>query len=197
MTPLIHIVEDDASMRRGLVRVVASAGHATATFSNAEDFLARHDPSVPGCALLDVGLPGLDGFAVQRALEACERPVVFLTGTGTIPACARAMKAGAVDFLTKPVSADALLAALETALAADSAARAARENRECVTQRLASLTPREREVLEKVVKGRLNKQIAHDLGIVLKTVKVHRARMMEKMSVRSVAELVQMLNGLQ
>jgi FixJ family two-component response regulator len=193
MTPLIHIVDDDPSLRRSLARVVASAGHVSTTFASAEDFLARHDPAVPGCALLDLGLPGLDGLAVQRALDDCERPVVFLSGRGTIPVCARAMKAGAVDFLTKPVDADALLSALDAALAADAAARAAREARDLADRRIASLTPREREVLQHVVEGRLNKQIAYALGTALKTVKVHRGRMMAKMGARSVAELVRIM----
>lgn len=196
MMPRVHIVEDDPSMRRSLARVVATGGHAADIFDSAEDFIARHDPSVPGCALVDLGLPGRDGFAVQHAVEACARPVVFLTGNGTIPACARAMKAGAVDFLTKPVEADTLLAALGTALAADSADRAARADRASAEQRLANLTPREREVLERVVEGRLNKQIAHELGTALKTVKVHRGRMMAKMGVRSVADLVRTVHDL-
>jgi len=196
MTPRVHIVEDDPSMRRSLARVVATGGHAADTFESAEDFLARHDPSVPGCALVDLGLPGRDGFAVQQALGACARPVVFLTGTGSIPACARAMKAGAVDFLTKPVEADTLLAALGTALAADAAGRAARADHASAEQRLSSLTPREREVLGHVVEGRLNKQIAYELGTAIKTVKVHRGRMMAKMGVRSVAELVRIVHDL-
>lgn len=194
MTPLIHIVEDDPSVRRSLAVLVATAGHACETFPSAEDFLDRHDPLAQGCALLDLSLPGLDGLAVQEALQACGRPVVFLTGAGTVPACARAMKAGAVDFLTKPVDADALCAALETALAADAAKRTERAERGAVGRRLASLTPRERQVLAGVADGRMNKHIAYELGTAIKTVKVHRARMMTKMGVRSVAELVRLLN---
>ncbi len=195
MTPLIHIVEDDASMRRSLKRLIATTDFRAEAFTSAEDFLTRHDAAVPGCALVDLGLPGKDGFAVQQALEGCERPVVFLTGTGSILACAWAMKAGAVDFLTKPADRDALLDALQVALAKDAERRVARSERNEAQERLASLTPREREVLDHVVEGRLNKQIAHDIGAALKTVKIHRGRMMRKMGVRSVAELVQLVHN--
>ena len=139
----------------------------------------------------------MDGFAVQQSLSAggVERAVIFLTGTGDIPASVRAMKAGAVDFLTKPVEAAALLAAVEQALGRDAAARAARTEDDAVRRNLARLTPREREVLDGVLAGRLNKQIAWDLGTAEKTVKVHRGRMMKKMGVRTVADLVRVVTA--
>jgi FixJ family two-component response regulator len=139
-------------------------------------------------------MPDLDGLALQQALAAkgIERPVIFLTGRGDIPTTVRAMKAGAVDFLTKPVDAGALLAAIDSARERESRDREARAEMEFFTARLATLTPRERQVLGHVIAGRLNKQIAYDLGTVEKTIKVHRSRMMEKMGVRSLAELVRL-----
>jgi FixJ family two-component response regulator len=152
----------------------------------------------PVCLVLDVALPGLDGLELQQALAVseCARPVVFITGRGDIPTSVRAMKRGAVDFLTKPVNDTELLAAVHRAIEADRLARAARVEMDAMRQRLASLTPREREVLVHVVAGRLNKQIAADLGIVEKTIKVHRARVMEKMAVGSLADLVRVAERL-
>ena len=187
--PVIYVVDDDEAVLRSLARVLTAAGYGSEAHASAEAFLARHDPEAPGCVILDLGLPGMDGFEVQQKLAAggSERSVIFLTGLGDIPASVRAMKAGAVDFLTKPVEAGALLAAVEQAIARDAAARAALAEGDAVRRNLARLTPREREVLEGVLAGRLNKQIAWELGTAEKTVKVHRGRMMKKMGFRSLA----------
>lgn len=196
--PLVHVVEDDAGVARALVRLLAAAGHRAEAHADAEDFLARHDPGQPGCAIVDLGLPGMDGLALQAALAArgVACPLVFLTGAGTVPASVRAMKDGAVDFLLKPVDAQAFLAAVDAALARDAAAREARAMNQDGARRLASLTPRERQVLDLVVAGRLNKQVAADLGTAEKTVKVHRGRMMKKLGVRTVADLVRLVSAL-
>jgi FixJ family two-component response regulator len=187
----VHLIDDDERVLAALARLLSAEGYRVECYADAEAFLLAHDPEVPGCAIVDLGLPGKDGFEIQRALslEACERPVVFLTGRGDIPASVRAMKAGAVDFLVKPVDVATLLAAVSQAREADALKRRNRQARLSFEQRLARLTPRERQVLDQVVAGRLNKQIAGDLGTVEKTVKVHRGRMMRKMGARTVAEL--------
>jgi FixJ family two-component response regulator len=191
-SPTVFLVDDDASVLRALGRLLGAAGYAVQAYQSPQAFLAGHDGSVPGCAILDLSMPGIDGFAIQAALAAGPvlRPVIFLTGAGDIPTSVRAMKAGAVDFLTKPVDRQALFAAVEHALSADRGARRARAGVAAVSARVETLTPREREVLGLVVAGRLNKQIAHALGTSLKTVKVHRGRMMAKMGVHTVADLV-------
>ncbi len=188
----VFIVDDDAAVRKALMRLLQTAGLPACSFPSPETFLEQHDVTTPGCVVLDVAMPGLGGLDVQRALSAsgCGRPIIVLTGRGDIPTSVRAMKAGAVDFLTKPVKDEDLLAAVRNAIEIDRLARQAEAERQAIRQRLATLTPREREVLERVVAGRLNKQIAADLGTVEKTIKVHRARVMEKMEVRSLAELV-------
>ncbi|WP_027233211.1 response regulator [Phyllobacterium sp. UNC302MFCol5.2] len=195
LTPLIYLVDDDERVLRALNRLLASAGYEVATYANAEDFLDQHCPERPGCAVVDLNLPGLNGFGIQDAFSSAniERPVIFLTGHGDIPTTVRAMKAGAIDFLTKPVDAPALLAAVDTALAQDERSRHDGQQRKSFEQRLATLTPREREVLDHVVTGQLNKQIAGDLGTVEKTIKVHRSRMMVKMDVKTIAELVRLV----
>jgi FixJ family two-component response regulator len=195
--PTIFLIDDDEKVLVALRRLLASEGYLVSCFSSGEEFLRRQDREAPGCAIVDLSLPGIDGFGVQSALssELAHRPVIFLTGKGDIPASVKAMKAGAVDFLAKPPDASALLAAVAEALRRDSEGRRDRERRGEVDRRLLRLTPREREVLTKVVAGRLNKQIAGELGIVEKTIKVHRARMMAKMGVRSVAELVRLVAG--
>lgn len=192
--PTVYLIDDDETILKALKRLLGTFGHHVEAHSSAEEFLELHDPEAPGCAIIDLELPGMDGLAVQQhlAAEHVERPVIFLTGQGDIAATVRAMKAGAVDFLTKPVNAACLLAAVSTALERDALARQVGEQRRMVEQRMASLTAREREVLSCVVAGRLNKQIAAELGTVEKTVKVHRGRMMEKMGVRTVADLVRL-----
>jgi FixJ family two-component response regulator len=190
----VFLVDDDADVLKALARLLRASGYDSREFATPQDFLREHDASLPGCAVFDVVMPDLDGLELQQALTASgvERPVIFLTGRGDIPTSVRAMKAGAVDFLTKPVNADAFLAAIDHAREQESREREARAEVISFTARLATLTPREREVLGHVIAGRLNKQIAYDLGTVEKTIKVHRSRMMEKMGVRSLAELVRM-----
>jgi FixJ family two-component response regulator len=190
----VYLVDDEPAVRKALGRLLRSAGIEVATFGSAEEFLGALEEEAAGCALLDVAMPGLDGLALQETLarRGIDLPVLFLTGHGDIPMSVRAMKAGASDFLTKPVDGKVLVAAVRRALERGrSLARARREDAE-IHRRLASLTPREREVLQGVVSGRLNKQIAADLGISEKTVKVHRGRVMEKMNAPSLAELVRL-----
>ncbi len=155
--------------------------------------------TVPGCAVLDVSMPGLDGLEIQRVLTATNgyhRPVVFVTGKGDVPTSVRAMKAGAIDFLTKPVKDKDLFEAISRAEARDAKSRRLHSEMKSVQAKVSNLTPREREVFTHVVAGRLNKQIAGDLGTVEKTIKVHRSRMMEKLGIRNVADLVRMAEKL-
>jgi len=162
-------------------------------------FLEEHDVAVPGCAVLDVSMPGLDGLVLQHALAVTNgfhRPVVFVTGKGDIPTSVSAMKAGAIDFLTKPVKDVDLFEAISRAEARDTESRWLHSELESMQAKVDTLTPREREVLTHVVAGRLNKQIAGDLGTVEKTIKVHRSRMMKKLSIRTVADLVRMAEKL-
>ena len=191
----VCLVDDDSSVRRALERLLRAGGHRTATFASASEFLQharRAGPQAIGCLVLDVQLPGLSGLDLQPALAAAglDLPIVFITGHGDIPMSVQAMKAGAVDFLPKPVAAEALLDAVGQALARGARARADQDERQEARRRLRTLTPREREVLSQVTTGRLNKQIAAALGISLKTVKVHRARALEKLGAASVAEAV-------
>jgi len=194
MCPTVYLVDDDERILMALERVLRLGGYRVEVHRSAEEFLDRHDPESPGCVVADLGLPGIDGFGIQQALSLDEgiRPIIFLTGCGDIPASVRAMRAGAIDFLTKPVTSRQLIASIELALCQEREMRQARRERRDARRRLASLTPREREVFGRVVAGRLNKQIAADLGTVEKTIKVHRGRMMEKMRVRTVADLVRL-----
>ncbi|MET3841376.1 response regulator [Bradyrhizobium sp. OAE829] len=190
----VFLVDDDAGVLKALDRALQLRGYEVRSFTSPQAFLASHDASAPGCAVLDVAMPDLDGLALQHALtaEGSQRPVIFLTGEGDIPTSVRAMRAGAVDFLTKPVSYVDLLAAIARAEKEDLENRAASASLNSINARLAMLTPREREVMTHVVAGRLNKQIAGDIGTVEKTVKLHRGRMMRKLGVRSVADLVRL-----
>ena len=191
----VFVVDDDPGVVKALARLLRVNGYAVQTFTSPQEFLGKHNPSIPGCALLDVSMPGIDGLELQRALVASKdtcRPIIFLTGKGDIPTSVRAMKAGAVDFLTKPANDVEILAAIARAADQDSRARRDFTELEVIKRKIATLTPREREVLRHVVAGRLNKQIAGDLGTVEKTVKVHRGRMMVKMGVRTVADLVRL-----
>lgn len=192
--PTVFVVDDDASVLKALERLLRSAGLNAATFPSPQAFLEHRDPDVPGCIVLDVAMPGLDGLELQQALSTQDDvpPIIFLTGHGDIPMSVRAMKQGAADFLTKPVHDDDLLAAVHAAIEKDRVLRQASTELKEIRRRLATLTPREREVLQHVVAGRLNKQIAADLGTVEKTIKVHRAHLIAKLQVRSVAELVRL-----
>ncbi len=192
--PTILVVDDDASLRKALQRLIRSAGYASETYASAQAFLDGEKAGSPRCLILDVQMPGLSGLDLQS--EMLDRdlfmPVIFLTGHGTIPMSVRAMKSGAVDFLTKPVDEARLFAAIETAVRRDVRERAERAQREDIQRRLDTLTPREYEVLSWVITGMLNKQIASEMGTGEKTVKVHRARVMHKMEVGSLAELVRL-----
>src|SRR5262249_23574774 len=167
-------------------------GYDIRPYTSPREFLAQHDATVPGCALLDVAMPGLDGLELQHALTAdgFHRPVIFITGKGDIPTSVRAMRAGAIDFLTKPVSDKNLLGAIARAQEEDTKSRQIHNELASIQARISTLTPREREVLTHVIAGRLNKQIAGHLGTVEKTIKVHRSRMMAKLGVRTVADLM-------
>ena len=194
-TGTVFLVDDDASVRRALTRLMKSAGYQVQAFASARDFLdAQPEPDDPACLVLDVRMPGLTGLDLQGELQAMNAnlPIIFITGHGDIPMSVKAMKAGAVDFLPKPVKDLVLLSAIEQALARAVRENAERAELEEIQGRVETLTPREREVLEHVVSGQLNKQIAFDLGTVEKTIKVHRARLMQKMGADSVAELVRL-----
>jgi FixJ family two-component response regulator len=192
--PVVFVVDDDPSVRKSLTRVMTRAGYTVETFASARDFMARAPSAGPCCVVLDVRMPGLTGLDLQEALGGAGHPIpiVFITGHGDIPMSVRAMKAGAVDFLTKPFDVASLLAAIERALAKDVKDRGEEDRTADVLARVRRLTPRETEVFALVVTGMLNKQIADRLGIGEKTVKVHRARVMEKMQAGSVAELVRL-----
>ena len=193
-TPIVFVVDDDASVLRGVKRLLRSAGFTGETFASAREFLERYDSNAVGCVILDLAMPGFDGLQMQQALadRGSVLPIIFLTGHGDIPTSVRAMKGGAVDFLTKPVSDDELLAAVRNAIQRCEALSRTREEIESIRRRVATLTPREREVLAHLLSGKLNKQIAADLGTVEHTIKVHRARVMQKMQARSLTALVQL-----
>ena len=194
----IHVVDDDASMRTSLSRLLGGAGYEVALYATAEELLAVAGPALTGCILLDLRLPGASGLELQDRLaeRSCRAPVVFLTGHGDVPASVRAMKRGAADFLQKPVAADELLAAVSSALLRDAETRRHLVELAELRALADTLSDRQREVWLRVVRGDLNKQIAHDLGIVERTVKLHRAKAMEKLHARSTADLVRVAERL-
>lgn len=187
----VYVVDDDEQVRDALLRLLQSAGHAVQGFASAAQCLDGLQPGETACLVLDLAMPGLDGLLLQQLLQqrAPDLPVVFLTGRGDIAASVKAMKRGATDFLTKPVDDELLLGAVAEALAEAERRRGLLQRASSLAQRLDTLTARERQVLERVLAGRLNKQIAGDLGTSEKTIKFHRGNLMHKMGVRSVAEL--------
>ncbi len=188
----VAVVDDDELVLRSLDRLLQAAGFQVQSFSSPEHFLEKRPANDCGCIVMDLSMPGLSGLDVQQALAdaADARPVIFISGHGSVPSSVEAMKQGAVDFLTKPLDHEKFLATVRSALEKYEAKRGLREQQAAVAARLATLTPREGEVLARVVDGKLNKQIAAELGTAEKTIKVHRARMMRKMEVDSLAELV-------
>jgi len=194
----VFLVDDEAALRSALERLLRAEDFIVDSFCSATDFLERLPDDAAGCLILDVAMPGLDGLELQQRLieRGARLPIVFLTGHGDIPMSVQAIKAGAVDFLTKPVRRDALLRAVRSALERAEAERAALQTTADLRTRLAQLTPREREVMEHVIAGKLNKIIASDLGTSEQTIKVHRGRVMEKLNARSVADLVRIAQQL-
>ena len=191
---LVFAIDDDPSVRKGLSRLLRSAGYEHEIFESASDFLARPSHTGPACVIVDVQMPGLNGMEFQETLiqQHREEQLVFITGHGDIPMCAQAMKAGAVDFLRKPFRDGELLACVEKALTRSAEQRQLSGERNEARRRLDLLTPREFDVMQLVITGMLNKQIAGELGRAEKTVKVHRHRVMQKLGVTSVAELVRL-----
>jgi len=197
--PVVHIIDDDDSVREALSRVLRYAGFDARAYPSAVEFLVAERDDVPSCIVLDVGLPGMSGVELQAAIGRREStpPIVFLTGRGDVDTSVRAMKAGAVDFLTKPVDRKALLTAVNVALACDAERRHRRDEIRDVRERFDRLTSREREVFAEVVRGKLNKQIAEAFGTSIRTVKAHRAQVMAKMEAGSLAELVSVAGRLE
>jgi FixJ family two-component response regulator len=192
--PTVHVVDDDEPLRTALARLLRTKGYEVRTYASAGDFLITPPAGGQGCLILDLRMPGPSGLALQEALDryAVTLPIVFLTGHGDVASSVRAMKAGAVDFLTKPVEPDVLLQAVAVALGRDGELRASRADLAIAKARWATLTERERDVFDRVVAGTLNKVIAADLGITERTVKAHRHEVMAKMGAGSLAELVDM-----
>jgi FixJ family two-component response regulator len=194
---MVFVVDDDASVRKSLSRVISEAGYRVQTYASPREFLTRGPEPGPSCLVLDVRMPGVTGFELQQTLTSAvhEIPIIFITGHGDIPMSVKAMKAGAVDFLTKPFSAKELLDAIQRAVAKDTRGLSTEAREDEIRARVRRLTPRESQVFALVVTGMLNKQIASELGIGEKTVKVHRARVMEKMQAGSIAALVRLADA--
>jgi FixJ family two-component response regulator len=196
--PIIHVVDDDEPFQEAITTLLRAAGYEVRTYATAGHFLLATEVDRPGCILLDIQMPGPSGLELQKSLtvQANHLPVIFLTGHGDIPSSVRAIKSGAVDFLTKPVQKEVLLAAVQNALSLDMERRVVREQLNHWRARYAELTERERQVFDGVVAGKLNKQIADELGTAERTVKAHRAQVMDKMKVQSVADLVRVAEQL-
>jgi FixJ family two-component response regulator len=191
----VFLVDDEPAVVKAISRLLRIKGYDVRAYTSPQDFLANHDAATPGCAIFDVSMPGLNGLELQEAIKSggFGRPVIFMTGKGDIPTSVRAMKAGAIDFLTKPVSDRELFGAIARAEIQDADAREVQAERTSIQAKMATLTPREQQVMAHVVAGRLNKQIAGELGTVEKTIKVHRSRVMDKLGVRTVADLVRLV----
>ncbi len=198
--PVVYVVDDDQSFLQAILRLLRAAGFQAEGFTSAEKFLLHRGsvPDIPGCVILDLRMPGLGGLELQEEVKQLREPlpVIFLSGHGDVPSSVRAMKSDAIDFLVKPVSADDLIAAVKRALEVDAEARQQRREIDELRARYEGLTRREREVLSMVVRGFLNKQIAFELGTVERTIKAHRAQVMAKMQVDSLAELVRVAERL-
>jgi FixJ family two-component response regulator len=198
LAPTVFIVDDDPSVLKALGRLMRSAGLNATAFASAQEFLDNHDQNAPGCLVLDVAMPHFNGLELHQMLVAqgCELPVIFLTGHGDIPMSVRAIKQGAVEFFTKPVDDNNLIEAIHDAIEKDRIARQARAKLIELQQRLAMLTPREREVLSHVVFGKRNRQIAAELGTAEQTIKLHRANLMKKLKAESLADLMKLAERL-
>jgi FixJ family two-component response regulator len=191
---IVFVIDDDDSVRRALRRLIGSVGLQVELFGSVHEFLERERPDIPSCMILDIRLPGMSGLDFQRRLAETKVhiPIIFITGHGDIPMTVRAMKAGAVEFLTKPFNDQDLLDAIHHALERDRVRRQREAEVATLRERLETLTPREREILPRVISGMLNKQIAGEIGTTEATVKVHRSQLMRKMGAESVADLVRM-----
>jgi FixJ family two-component response regulator len=195
-TPMVFVVDDDLRVQKALSNLLSSAGYRIATFGSTSAFLDWERPDCPACLVLDVNLPRISGLELQEQLAGQELQIIFITGFGDVPSSVRAMKAGALDFLQKPVNADVLLQAIQAAIESDRVARNKRSELSELRKRYELLTPREREVLPFVTAGLLNKQTAAELGTAEITIRIHRGQIMRKMGARSLAELVRMVDKL-
>ena len=190
----VFLVDDDEAVRDSLSLLMKSVGLSSQAYASADDFLADYDPDAPGCLVLDIRMPGMSGMELQQTLidKRAMLPIIFITGHGDIPMAVEAMQRGAVDFIPKPFRDHELLDRVKKALEEDRTNREALVAREEIEERIASLTPREKEVMDLVIQGKANKVVAGDLGVSQRTVEIHRARVMEKMQVRSLAQLVRL-----
>jgi FixJ family two-component response regulator len=196
--PVVYVVDDDQAVRDSLRWLIESIGHQVNTYGNAQTFLDDYDPDRPGCIVLDVRMPGMSGLDLQDRLRerSIQIPIIVITGHGDVPMAVRAMKSGALDFVEKPFSDQVLLERIQQALDLDSEYREKYQRIRDIATRHASLTPREREVMDQVVAGHANKVIAYELGVSMKTVEAHRGKVMRKMKARSLSDLVQMAQAL-